>query len=879
LAALAALAATLLASGCAREALVPTRPPEVRLKPHEEVVLDGSGSFDPEGEELAYRWRQVGGPEVELKGADTPWPRFTPTGPGRYEFELVVAAPPEGGEGAPLEGPPVRLSVDVLPPNRPPRVEIAPVVRAEPGQWAVLDGGGAEDPDGDVLSFRWEVVGGEAKGSTLPPATLVEMDPFDGRDRRVRVRAWRAGVYRFRLTVSDAFGAEATAEAVLLVAPNDLPPVGIPRVKGGASDGEPGGAGDGGRASGHFALRLGAWPHPKGGVNEPPRAVARAEGPDADGAFVLDGAASRDPNGDALDFRWEQTAGPKVRVLRQLEAPGTPDAREIAKGLARVGLTPSAPGRYAFSLVVSDGVLESAPVEVAFVVAGEAAARPEAESSAPRVAPEGVPPLVTVTTFVTADAGGDVTVETGVEVALDGRRSRAPRNAKLVHDWRQVAGPRVTSFRLDPVEGSARPRFTPEVAGQYEFELRVSPDRVQWSPPDRVRVTVLGANRPPWIEAPRVVLARAGEVVRIAASWGDPDGDPTGVVWRRVGGGRATLTQDAGVAELAAPEGGCSLEATVRDSRGGRARAVVNVRVPGEGRAPVAVARARGDVLPGGRVLLDGSESYDLEGKPLEFRWDVAGTTLVRFDGHERAVASFLAPAAGTYEFKLVVSASGRESSPALVTVDVPEPAGDEREGIVLAPVPARITAGRTVVLDASGTMWDSARPRITWTQIAGPRVARAAGREGAALGSPLYPLESPRVVIGPAEPGLYRFRVEAAAPGFAPQEVAFEVVTANARPHASARATPRRGGRVVLDGSRSRDPEGAQLRYRWTEVAGTALGLDGRLGADPRLVLEDVLPGRHAVRLAVTDGERVARSGVVEFRVDERPVRRERGP
>ncbi|MHC5055643.1 MAG: PKD domain-containing protein, partial [Planctomycetota bacterium] len=556
--AFAALAATLLAAGCAREALVPTRPPEVRLKPHEEVVLDGSGSFDPEGEELAYRWRQVAGPPVELKGADTPWPRFTPTGPGRYEFELVVAAPPEGGEGAPLEGPPVRLAVDVLPPNRPPRIEIAPVVRAEPGQWAVLDGGGAEDPDGDVLSFRWELVGGEAKGSTLPPATLVEMDPFDGRDRRVRVRGWRAGVYRFRLTVSDAFGAEATADTVLLVAPNDLPPVGIPRVKGGASSGAPGGSGDGGRlASGHFALRLGAWPHPKGGVNEPPIAVARAEGPDQDGWVVIDGSASRDPNGDALYFHWYRIAGPRVRVLRPVESTGAPVPRADTHGFARMKFVPPAPGRYVYRLVVTDGVLESAPAEVSFVVPGEAAASPGATPPAPPAAPEGIPPFVTVTTGVAADAGGDVTVETGVEVALDGRRSRAPRNAKLVHDWRQVAGPRVTSFRLDPVEGGARPRFTPESAGQYEFELRVSLDRVLWSAPDRVRVTVLGANRPPWIEAPRVVLARAGEVVRVAASWGDPDGDPTRVAWRRVGGGRATLTQDAGLAELAAPEGGC----------------------------------------------------------------------------------------------------------------------------------------------------------------------------------------------------------------------------------------------------------------------------------------------------------------------------------
>ncbi len=325
---------------------------------------------------------------------------------------------------------------------------------------------------------------------------------------------------------------------------------------------------------------------------------------------------------------------------------------------------------------------------------------------------------------------------------------------------------------------------------------------------------------------------------------------------------------------LAPPEGDFALEATVRDARGGEARAVVKVRVPGEGRAPVAVARARGDIRPGGRVLLDGGDSYDLEGKPLEFHWDVAGMTLVRLGARARPVASFRAPAAGTYEFQLVVSAGGRDSSPARVAVEVPEPAAAEEGGIVLAPVPARVTAGRPVILDASRTLHGSARPRIAWTQTAGPPVIRPPAQLSVSA-----PVTSPRLVLWPKEPGRYRFRVEADVPGFAPREVGFEVVTSNARPVASARATPGRGGRVVLDGSRSRDPEGAPLLYRWTEVGPGALGLDPALGRDPRLVLKDAPPGRHAVRLVVTDGERVARSGVVEFLVAGGPEDGERRP
>jgi uncharacterized protein (TIGR03382 family) len=55
------------------------------------VELNGSGSTDPEGDELSYAWIQVGGPEVELTGADRALPRFKVPAPGVYTFDLVVS--------------------------------------------------------------------------------------------------------------------------------------------------------------------------------------------------------------------------------------------------------------------------------------------------------------------------------------------------------------------------------------------------------------------------------------------------------------------------------------------------------------------------------------------------------------------------------------------------------------------------------------------------------------------------------------------------------------------------------------------------------------------------------------------------------------------
>lgn len=54
------------------------------------VELNGTGSTDPEGDELAFTWTQVGGPPVDLGGAMTAKPKFSVTDPGTFRFELVV---------------------------------------------------------------------------------------------------------------------------------------------------------------------------------------------------------------------------------------------------------------------------------------------------------------------------------------------------------------------------------------------------------------------------------------------------------------------------------------------------------------------------------------------------------------------------------------------------------------------------------------------------------------------------------------------------------------------------------------------------------------------------------------------------------------------
>lgn len=56
------------------------------------VQLNGSASFDPDGDSLSYAWEQLTGPTVTLTGADTATPSFTTLNRGDvYTFRLVVS--------------------------------------------------------------------------------------------------------------------------------------------------------------------------------------------------------------------------------------------------------------------------------------------------------------------------------------------------------------------------------------------------------------------------------------------------------------------------------------------------------------------------------------------------------------------------------------------------------------------------------------------------------------------------------------------------------------------------------------------------------------------------------------------------------------------
>ena len=145
-----------------------------------------------------------------------------------------------------------------------------------------FDGSGSTDPEGDPLTYAWDFGDGNSADGAMPTHTYVA-----------------AGTFDVSLVVSDGLSSSASSVTTATISEPvmNLAPVANP---GGPYTGEPG------------------------------------------QAIVFDGAASADPNGDALTHSWD-----------------------FGDGAMGVGISPShtyaADGRYTVTLIVNDGEFASTP--------------------------------------------------------------------------------------------------------------------------------------------------------------------------------------------------------------------------------------------------------------------------------------------------------------------------------------------------------------------------------------------------------------------------------------------------------------------------------------------------------------------------------------
>nr|MBX2808574.1 hypothetical protein [Cellvibrionaceae bacterium] len=252
------------------------------------------------------------------------------------------------------------------------------------------------------------------------------------------------------------------------------------------------------------------YPEP---VNNPPIAHAGADRAVYVGAeLILDGAASLDPDGDALNYQWSLLEQPQGSTAELSDA-GSVSPRIVA----------DQPGSYRLSLVVSDGLLESAPDTVVINAAVEV-----------------------INTAPTADAGPDQQTLIGSSVTLDGSASSDSENDPLTYQWRML-GPTGIDSSIFIDASVATPSFVAAVEGVYIAQLVVNDGELN-SAPDTVAVTVNLPNRAPVADAGNHQQVSAGSAVTLNGSASsDPDGDALSYQWTVLSPNGVTLVNPTSV--------------------------------------------------------------------------------------------------------------------------------------------------------------------------------------------------------------------------------------------------------------------------------------------------------------------------------------------
>jgi hypothetical protein len=325
-----------------------------------EVSLDGSGSSDPEGDGLTYRWSQTSGPGVEITGADQAMASFVGVAGANYSFRLTV----RDDRGASSDDI-VSILMEAAPPPPIPDAAIVSFL-ATPGtidlgqfanlSWTTTDAvmvtlsGIGEVPASGTLLVAPEVTTeytltatGEEGDTVSQSVTVTVIQPPPPPDPEPAVvnffTASPAEITEGEFTTLS-WGTEY-AETVTISGIGEVSPSGslilnltetttytLTATNDEGSD----------SAEVTVVVNPIIPPPPE---NNPPVADAGVDVREAlPGILTLDGSRSFDPDGDPLTYEWIQLSGPPATLVGADTV--TPTFQAI-------------PGRYLFRLTVRDG--------------------------------------------------------------------------------------------------------------------------------------------------------------------------------------------------------------------------------------------------------------------------------------------------------------------------------------------------------------------------------------------------------------------------------------------------------------------------------------------------------------------------------------------
>jgi ribosomal protein L14 len=697
--------------------------------PTNSTNLVGSGT-DADGTISTYAWTRVSGPTTYTLGAAN-----ASTSPlsnlvaGTYVFRLTVTDN-NGATGFD------EVTVFVNPaPNQAPTANAGSNISLTlPTNSTTLTGSGT-DPDGTISTYAWTRVSGPTTFTLGAPNAAVT--PLSN---------LVAGVYVFRLTVTDNNGATATDDVTVTVndpLPSNQAPIAVAgnnitlnlpanstSLNGSASS-DPDGTimtyawswvsgpatytivspaskitALNNLVAGTYIFKLTVTDNMGGTdedniivivssiANQPP--VANAGNNITITLPVnstnLNGGSSTDADGTILTYAWVRVSGPTTYTIVNPAASAT-------------GLNGLVAGTYVFRLTVTDNDGASSTDDITVTV-----------NPASNLAP-------------TANAGSDITMTLPINSTILTGSGYDPDGTIQTYAWTRVSGP--TTFTIvNPA--SASTSLNGLVAGTYVFKLTVT-DNNGATATDNVTIIVNAATVP----TNQLPTANAGSDVTmtlpinstiLTGSGYDPDGTIQTYAWSKVSGPTSFTIVNAGAAATGLNglvQGTYVFKLTVTDNSGATASDNVTVIVnPASNLSPTANAGA--DItltLPANSTTLFGSGS-DPDGTIQTYTWTrVSGPTTFTLANATAMTTGLSNLAEGVYVFRLTVTDNSGATASDNITVTV-----NAASVANLAPI-ARTDNDIVLTLPVNTTPLhgntssdpDGVIASYAWTQVSGP--------------------------------------------------------------------------------------------------------------------------------------------------------------
>ena len=808
---------------------------DIEARPGTVVLLDGGASIDPAGGDLVYSWTQTGGETVNLSDSTEAVATFTAPATTNVTKTLSFSLTVEANSVSDKD----EVNVRVVSQSIKPIADTGSNMRIDSGANVTLDGTGSV---GDGLSYDWQQ-------STGTHVTLTDsntaMPSFIAPNTSSQI------VLGFMLTVTDSTGV-SDSDRIHITVGHDAPPTADAGyninafadsyviLRGNGSDPErralsyswtqTGGTGvtlsnpDSSIASfttpsrpSELSFMLTVM-DPGGNsatdrmmVNvldnetQVPSVVADA-GHDqiayVDDIVHLDGESSL---GSGLSYSWTKTSGPSITLSNNSTASPTFTAT-------------STPSALTFNLAVSSGnSTDSDSVKITII-----------ESS-------NDPP--------SADAGTDMTVRPRETVNLSGSGSD-PDNDILSYSWTQTGGHDVTLRNSDKASAS----FTaPDLTGTLTFMLTVV-DSAGQAGSDSINIMV--ESTLPVADAGPNQSVEPGVTVNLdGRSSYDPDSNQLRYSWTQTGGTDISLSGTSGsTASFRSPNvmhDVLSFELTVTDGDGNVGTDSVSVTVVSL--EPTADAGVDQSVKSSVHVRLDGSGSIEGVGY-TDYLWTQTRGNTVEIEDADYSIAKFVAPDSdAVLTFKLTVT-NGAYSDSDTITVTVD---GNDAPSIGVS-ADKHVKSGEKVELKGFADDPDNTELSYQWSHESGPSVSIYDDRTS----TPYF--IAPKVsgtqtvviklVVTDGEGGTNSDTITVSVRENQSPVVVFEPV------HMFVVA----GDRVVLDASRSYDPDNDDLSYEWIADFGPEvliLGSGERVSFIAPVVGDNRFENFVSMSLKVTDG------------------------